>query len=77
MVRAIFGVVILIASAAFIGAAAQAKSLKEQLVGIFHGKIEGVTLDGWVTGLETYGFGGKVVGICLRAIAGVFGILRP
>ena len=52
-------------------------AVKEQLIGIFHGKIEGVTLDGWVTGLETYGFGGKVVGICLRAIAGVFGILRP
>jgi hypothetical protein len=33
MARTIFGVALFIASAAFIGAAAQAKSLKEQLVG--------------------------------------------
>jgi hypothetical protein len=48
--------------------------LSESMLGLVHGKIMGIGLKKGVTRLNAYGFHGKVIGGCLRAVAFVFGI---
>ena len=49
---------------------------REDLIGAIKGEILGVKLKAYSTHMETYGVVGKAIGLCLRGVAGVFGIIR-
>jgi hypothetical protein len=51
-------------------------SIYENLIGLVKGKIQAVTLKNACVKLEQAGVSGKALGLCLRAVSLVFGVVR-